>query len=72
MDISKQKIEIDCSNCKSIIEVTLKQVADESTISCKCGQKIKLSDKDGSAKKSIKELNKALEDLDNSLKGLFK
>jgi hypothetical protein len=71
MDISKQKVELNCSSCKSTIEVTLKQVADESTISCKCGHTIKLSDKDGSAKKTIKDFNKAFDDLDNSLKGLF-
>ena len=71
MDISKQKIKIDCSSCKSTNEVTLKQVADESTISCKCGQTIKLNDKDGSAKKAINDLNKAFDDLDNSLKGIF-
>lgn len=48
MDISKQTVSAKCPECKRIIAVTLKQVADEVLIKCTCGQKIQLEDHNGS------------------------
>ncbi|MCK4662801.1 MAG: hypothetical protein KAT68_08050 [Bacteroidales bacterium] len=72
IDISKQKVKIDCPKCKSKLEVTMKQVADEATITCRCGQEIKLQDKNNSAKKVIKDINKAFDDLKKVLKSFGK
>lgn len=68
MDISKQTVELDCPECKKSITVTLQQVADEATIKCSCGQSIKLTDSNGSAKKSIRDINKSFKSLENTLK----
>ena len=68
IDISKQTVSINCPECKRSITVSLKQVADEVTVKCNCGQGIKLTDSNGSAKKSIKVLNKSFKDLENTFK----
>ncbi|MBE7443305.1 MAG: hypothetical protein HS119_12735 [Flavobacteriales bacterium] len=68
MDISKQTVKLDCPECKKSITVTLQQVADETTIKCSCGQSIKLTDSNGSAKKSIRDINKSFKSLENTLK----
>jgi transcription elongation factor Elf1 len=72
IDISKQKVKIDCPACNSEIEVTMQQVADEMTLVCHCGQKIKLQDKDNSAKNGIKNFNKTFDDLNKTLKNFGK
>ena len=66
IDISKQTVSINCPECKRSITVSLKQVADEVTVKCNCGQGIKLTDNNGSAKKSIRDLNKSFKDLENT------
>ena len=68
IDISKQSVKLDCPECKRSISVTIKQVADEVTIKCSCGQSIKLTDSNGSAKKSIRDINKSFKSLENTLK----
>jgi predicted Zn finger-like uncharacterized protein len=69
IDISKQKIEITCPNCKQQIAVALQQVAAEDTVECpSCNQQIALKDEGGSAKKSIQDINKSFKDLDNVFK----
>jgi transcription elongation factor Elf1 len=54
IDISNQKVNIECSSCNKSLSVTLKQVANQVTISCICGTRIKLEDSNGSAKKALK------------------
>lgn len=68
IDISKQTVNINCPECKRSISVSLKQIADEVTVKCNCGQGIKLTDNRGPAKKSIRDLNKSFKDLENALK----
>jgi len=70
IDISKQKVSINCPECKRSNTVSLKQVADEVTVKCNCGQGIKLSDNNGSVKKSIRDINKSFKDLENTFKNL--
>lgn len=72
IDISKQTVKLDCPECKRGITVSLKQVADEATVKCFCGQSIKLNDKEGSAKKSIRDINKSFTDLEKAFKKLGK
>lgn len=68
IDISKQTVKLDCPNCKRTITVSLKQVADEETVKCNCGQGIKLSDSNHSNRKAITDINKAFNDLENTFK----
>jgi len=72
IDISKQKTEVDCPKCGAKLEVTMKQIAEESKVNCHCGQSIQLKDKDHSAKKAIADMNKAFTDLENVLKNFGK
>lgn len=72
VDISKQTVKIDCPECKRAISVTLKQVADEALVKSSCGQEIKLKDNNGSAKKSIQEINKSFQGLEDTLRKLGK
>jgi transcription elongation factor Elf1 len=68
MDISKQTVSVTCPECKKIIAVTLKQVADEVLIKCSCGQKIQLEDHNGSNRRAIEKINKSFQDLGNTFK----
>ncbi len=70
IDISKQSVKIDCSECKRSISVTIKQVADEVLVKCSCGQGIQLLDSKGTNKKGIRKVNKSLKDLENAFKKL--
>ena len=68
IDISNQTVEAKCPACKKAITVTLKQVADEVLITCTCGQKVQLQDKNGTNRQAIQKINKSLTDLNNSFK----
>ena len=70
MNISNQTVELNCHECKREITVTLKQVANEATIKCNCGQEIQLKDSNGTNKKAIKDVNKSFKDLENTIKKL--
>ena len=70
IDISKHAVEIDCPNCKRSISVTFKQVADEISIKCICGQGINLEDSNGSSRKAIRDINKSFKEFENTLKRL--
>jgi len=72
IDISKQTVKIDCTECNRSINVTLKQVANEALIRCNCGQKIQLKDSNGTNKKAIKDVNKSFKDLERTLKNFGK
>jgi hypothetical protein len=72
IDISKQTVSISCPECKRSVTVSLKQVVDEVTVKCNCGQGIKLTDNNGSAKKSIRDINKSFQDLENTFKNFGK
>ena len=68
IDISKQTVKVECSECNRSISVTLKQVANEVLIKCNCGQEIQLKDSNGINKKAIKDVNKSFKDLERTLK----
>ncbi|WP_439516265.1 hypothetical protein [Sediminibacterium sp.] len=66
-DFSNEKVDIKC-DCGKKHFVTLKQVVNRSLVKCSCGVSIQLEDEGGSVKRSVKELNAAMEKLDDSLK----
>lgn len=70
IDLSKEKVKIDCPECKRSITVLIKQIADEALVKCSCGQEIQLKDENGTNKKAIKDVNKAFKDLENAFKKL--
>ena len=70
-DISRQNIDFPCPQCSRKNSVTLAQVSRQATITCSgCRQNITLKDKNGSANKSIQDINSAMRDFENSLKKL--
>jgi ASC-1-like (ASCH) protein len=71
MDISKNTIDVICS-CKKKIKVTLKQVANQESIKCNCGDTIKLLDKNGATKKGINDVKKSFEQLQKTLRNFGK
>lgn len=70
IDISTQTVNLNCSNCKRSITVSLKQVANEETVKCTCGQEIQLKDNNHSSRKAIDDINKSFKDLENAFKKL--
>jgi hypothetical protein len=48
----------------------LKQVANEETVKCTCGQGIQLKDNNHSSRKAIQDINKSFKDLENTFKNL--
>jgi len=72
VDISRQTVNINCPKCEASLTVSLKQVANEVTIKCNCGTDVQLVDSNGSAKKSIRDINGAFKDLENTIKSFGK
>lgn len=70
IDLSKEKVKIDCPECKRSIAVSIKQIADEALVKCSCGQQIRLIDEKRTNKKAIRDVNKAFKDLENEFKKL--
>jgi transposase-like protein len=71
IDIGKQKVEVNCPNCKKDNQVTLAQVSKEETIKCSgCNQSIQFQDQDNSVKNGIRNGNKVFKNLENALKNL--
>ena len=72
IDISNESVKIECPDCKHLISVNLKQVAEEIMVNCICGQEIQLKDSNGTSKKAIEDVNKSLKDLEKAIKKLGK
>ena len=69
IDIGKEKIKINCPDCNRLLTVTLKQVANQTTISCTgCGNRVKLVDDKGSTRKGVTEINRSFQKLERTLK----
>jgi len=73
MDISQSKVDVPCPKCKANINVSLKQAEQQEPVTCSaCNSKInlvdKLADKDGSAKKTVRDVNKSLKGLTDAIK----
>ncbi|WP_407692702.1 MJ0042-type zinc finger domain-containing protein [Reichenbachiella carrageenanivorans] len=73
IDIGKQKIDMKCPNCRRSIKISLDQVSRQQIVRCNsCSQDIQLQDSRGSAKKGVREMNKAFKDLERTLKSFGK
>lgn len=71
VDLKKEKVEVDCPECGKAMQVSIEAVLAQRTVPCpKCKASIKLVDKNGSVQKTVQKIDKALKDLDASLKKL--
>ena len=69
--LDNSKIQISCPECNTQFQVRLIQVANEETVTCPgCHKQINLVDKDKTVRKSLKDTDKAIEDLQKSLKDI--
>jgi hypothetical protein len=55
---SNDTLTIECSHCHRQRTITLRQVANEETLICECGNAILLVDEDGSIGRMIGQSNK--------------
>lgn len=69
-DISKQSVELNCTECNAPFKVTVKQIAAEEKIKCRCGVEIQLMDKEGTNKKAIRDVNAVFKKLEDTFKKL--
>ncbi len=66
-DLNKEKIEINCPSCNSVLAVTFGQISKEDSVTCIfCKNKIKLIDKN----KVGKKIDKSFQDLEKTLRNL--
>ena len=68
MDISKEKVKMDCPECRRSISVSIRHIANEALIKCICGQKIQLRDCKGSNKKAVRGINRSFKDFERTIK----
>lgn len=69
MDISQSKVDVPCPKCEADINVSLKKIEQQETVTCTaCSSKIDLVDKDGSSKKVVRDVNKSLKSLTDTIK----
>jgi DNA-directed RNA polymerase subunit RPC12/RpoP len=68
-DISKTKLDLNCTDCRQPFSVTLGDVSLGKKVKCpKCGVTIVLQDADGSAAKSVRDVNAGFMKLDDAIK----
>jgi len=73
MDISQSKVDVPCPKCEANINFSLKQIDFKQIVTCPaCNSTIDLVDKDGSAKKAVRDVNKGLKDLTDTIKKIGK
>ncbi len=73
LDISQQQIEVSCPACATKQKVILKQVEAQETIVCSgCKKNILLTDKNGSVKKAVHDVNKSINGLMDTIKNFGK
>lgn len=73
IDISKTWISIHCPKCNYSFDIQLQDAKLQSTVYChNCKQSIRLVDSTASLSRGINSINDAFEDLNNTLKNLFK
>ena len=73
LDIGKEKVDIECPECKCTLQISLEQVANEDVVNChRCKQEVKLIDEDHSAKQTIRDMNKSFSEFEKTLKSFGK
>lgn len=69
IDISKTKLDLKCTACDQPFSVTLADVTAGKKVKCaKCGVVTVLKDADGSAAKSVRQMNAGFKKLDDAIK----
>jgi transcription elongation factor Elf1 len=70
MDIGRQTIKLNCPTCKRQFSVSLRQVANEETVKCICGQQTQLKDNNHSGRRAIGDINQAFKDIERTFKNI--
>lgn len=72
IDIGKEKVSMNCPECKRSIQVSTGQISRQELVKCRCGQSIRLVDSKGSNEKAVRDINKAFKDLEKTFKSFGK
>ena len=71
IDLSKERVDINCPECNKQIAITLGQVMKQETISCSsCKTQIQLKDQNGSTNRSVNKINDSFKKLDRAFKSI--
>lgn len=69
MRVDSWEVGIPCPKCGAQNKVSLGQIEREETIQClNCGVKINLKDKDGGVRRGTRDIQRALDDLNRTLR----
>lgn len=73
LDLNNYNIDFNCPKCKYLVSIQLADVKCECKVFChNCKASIQLKDKNASSLKGIRDINNALNDINNTLKNLGK
>jgi predicted Zn finger-like uncharacterized protein len=68
-DLAKERIKVECPECKTENAVSLGQVQRQEQVKCmKCGATMPLRDVDGSVGKTVTYVNSAFDEMKNALR----
>jgi hypothetical protein len=60
MSFLNKRVAVYCPTCSTRYEATLEQIADEATLACTCGKRIKLEDHNGMTRERLDRLDALL------------
>jgi predicted Zn finger-like uncharacterized protein len=68
-DLGKEKIKVECPECKTENAVSLGQLQRQEQVKCmKCGATMRLGDVNGSVGKTVTAVNSAFDELKNAVR----
>jgi len=68
-DLERAQVQLNCPKCGVTNSVTLGQIRQQATIFCSgCGVRINLKDKNGSMARGLDDINRALDDLERTIR----
>ena len=73
MNLNNLWVEFHCPKCNYLVDVQLVDFKTKITVSChNCKTSIRLQDSDATTHNSISQINSLMDDLDQTLKNIFK
>ncbi|HZG00766.1 MAG TPA: hypothetical protein VEY71_07175 [Chitinophagales bacterium] len=67
MSFLNKRVAVYCPTCSTRYEATLEQIADEATLACLCGKRIRLEDRNGLTRERLDRLDEMLNNVGQSL-----
>ena len=67
MSFLNKRVAVYCPSCSTRYEATLEQIADEATLACACGKRIRLEDRNGMTRERLNRLDELLNNVGQSM-----